>query len=174
MIRRSVISLIAALILGYSAAAHPGAAFGHGSGYRQSKIDAVALEFYYSTGEAMAYQETKVYSPGGEGIAYQSGRTDEFGRYSFVPATEGEWRVEVKDDEGHRAEALIPITAEFMEGASDGTAVPVQSSLPQGADLFVRALLGVSLIFNAAAFVRLKRSGAKGEEAAGCTSAKGF
>jgi nickel transport protein len=137
-------------------------ALGHGSGYRQSKIGAVALEFYYSTGEAMAYQEARVYSPGGERTAYQSGRTDEFGRYSFVPAAEGEWRVEVRDDEGHRAEAVIPITAEFVRGEREGSSVLTESSLPQGADLFVRALLGISLIFNIAAFVRLRRSGARG------------
>ena len=96
--------------------------------------------------------------PGGERTAYQSGRTDEFGRYSFVPAAEGEWRVEVRDDEGHRAEAVIPITAEFVGGEREESAVLTESSLPQGADLFVRALLGVSLIFNIAAFVRLSRS----------------
>jgi nickel transport protein len=131
-----------------------GTAFAHGVGYRPSGKSAVALEFYYSTGETMAYEEAQVFSPQDANSAYQSGRTDEFGRYSFIPETEGEWRVVVKDHEGHRAEAAIQITSDFLSGGETVSAPP--PSLPQGAGLALRAALGVSLLFNIAAMIRLK------------------
>ncbi|MDR1916675.1 MAG: hypothetical protein LBQ58_08890 [Synergistaceae bacterium] len=138
--------------------ARPEAVSAHGVGYRRSAKKAIALEFYYSTGETMAYLDARVYSPQDEKNAFQSGRTDEFGRCSFIPTAEGEWRVVVRDEEGHRAEAKIPITSDFLNGG-DGNALPAaaESSLPQGADLFIRSLLGVSLIFNIAVFVRLRK-----------------
>jgi nickel transport protein len=136
--------------------ATPDAATAHGVGYRLSSKQAVTLEFYYSTGETMSYIEAKAYSPGDEKNAFQSGRTDEFGRVSFVPDSEGEWRVVVKDDEGHMADAVVPITSEFLSGVSEG-GVSVQSNLPQGWDLVLRALLGVSILFNIAALTRLRK-----------------
>ncbi|MDR1943687.1 MAG: hypothetical protein LBQ19_02595 [Synergistaceae bacterium] len=144
--------LVAVLLL-----AVPGDAFAHGVGYRLSSKKAVALEFYYSTGETMAYLDARAYSPQDERNAFQSGRTDEFGRYSFVPATEGEWLVVVKDEEGHRAEAKVPITAEFLDDSGGEVSVAARSSLPRGFDLFLRAVLGVSILFNLAALVRLRK-----------------
>jgi nickel transport protein len=140
-------------------------ALAHGVGYRVSGKKAVALEFYYSTGETMAYLEARAYSPNDVKNAFQSGRTDEFGRYSFIPQTEGEWRVIVKDEEGHRAEAVIPITPEFLSGGGE-LPTAAQSSIPQGMELYLRAVLGVSLLFNIAAFVR-------GTRARGPTRARG-
>jgi nickel transport protein len=127
---------------------------------------AVVLEFYYSTGETMAYQEARVFSPGSprdDKNAFQSGRADEFGRCSFVPDAPGEWRVVLTDHEGHRAEAVVDISDEFFNGGGQdaaGTASGVVTSgqsLPQGRELFMRALLGVSVIFNIAALVWLAR-----------------
>jgi nickel transport protein len=135
----------------------PETALSHGVGYRQSGKKTVALEFYYSTGETMAYQEARVYSPQDEKNPFQSGRTDESGICSFVPNVEGEWRVAVWDIEGHRVEAVVPVTPEFLnDGDGEAISVPSQSSLPQGAELFIRAALGVSFLFNIAALVRLK------------------
>ena len=112
----------------------------HGVGYRQSGMKAVALEFFYSTGEKMSYREAKVFSPKDEKFAVQSGRTDEAGRFAFVPDCEGEWRVIVRDEEGHQCEAKIDVTPE-LEAVSPGQ---------QEEPLYVRALLGVSIIFNIA------------------------
>jgi hypothetical protein len=137
--------------------ASPETALSHGVGYRQSGKKAVVLEFYYSTGETMAYQEAKVYSPQDEKNPFQSGRTDEFGVCSFVPNIEGEWRAVVWDIEGHRVEAAVPVTPEFLSGGGgEEISVSAGSSLPQGLELFIRAALGVSVLFNIAALVRLK------------------
>jgi hypothetical protein len=66
----------------------------------------------------------------------------------------------VKDDEGHMAEAIIPRTEEFItdrSAPSPSSAMFAGSSPPQGTELLLRAVLGSSLIFNAAAFALLRR-----------------
>ncbi len=73
--------------------------FAHGTGYRRSELESVPLEFFYSTGEIMSYCEFKIYSPSDDKFAYQSGRTDENGRVSFIPNVSGLWRAVVND--GH-------------------------------------------------------------------------
>ena len=130
-----------------------GAADAHGTGWRQSGMKAVALEFMYSTGEMMSYREAKVYSPEDDRFAAQTGRIDGKGRFAFVPDVPGTWRVVVRDEEGHQCTAELDITPEFL-GGSEG-ALPVSEA--GGSDIFVRALLGVSIIFNIALLVHRRR-----------------
>ncbi len=126
----------------------------HGTGYRYSALSAVALEFMYSTGEAMSYREAKVFSPSDEKFAYQSGRTDEKGRYSFVPDSPGVWRVIVRDEEGHQCTAEINITAENFSPKNESQTQTQPSTIPNSTEIFIRSLLGVSLIFNIALIIR--------------------
>ena len=130
-----------------------GSSYAHGVGYRQSEFKALTLEFFYSTGEKMSYREAKVYSPSDSKFAAQTGRTDEQGRFAFIPDTAGEWRVIVRDEEGHQCEADIVISNEWL--TSEGvTGTANNSSLPEGTELFMRALLGVSVIFNIAMLMK--------------------
>ena len=143
----------------------PNSASGHGTGYRPSEKKAIVLEFYYSTGDTMSYLEAKAFSPEDEKFAYQSGRTDEDGRFAFAPNTAGVWRVVVKDGEGHQTEAKVDVAQEFMTVDPSGESVVSQAvvpkaAVPEGMDLILRGGLGVSLLFNVAAlvfFVRQKR-----------------
>ena len=131
--------------------------YAHGTGYRHSSLKAIALEFAYSTGEAMSYREARVYSPNDNKFAAQSGRTDEYGRFAFVPNVKGEWRVIVRDEEGHQCEAKINITEEFL---SENQSLTVQSDSvnDSGNDIFIRTLLGVSIIFNIALLIRRRHN----------------
>ena len=122
----------------------------HGTGWRNSALSAVALEFIYSTGETMSYREAKVFSPNDEKFAYQSGRTDEKGRFAFVPDSPGKWRVIVRDEEGHQCTAEIVIS-DKGEGVSESE---IQSAVINSTEIFIRSLLGVSLIFNIALIIR--------------------
>lgn len=126
------------------------AAFAHGTGVRTSPDRPLAMEFYYSTDEPMAYAEAKVYSPADAKFAYQEGMTDDNGRFAFVPNVDGEWRVVVLQ-EGHRAEAKVNVVmAELNSNDGSAPAGPAVtgSSMPQGMELAKNALLGVSLLFN--------------------------
>ncbi len=149
------------VIVGLSLLASKGAE-AHGVGYKESELRPISLEFFYSTGELMSYLEAKVFSPSDEKVAYQSGRTDEDGRFAFTPNKPGAWRVVVTDDEGHRAEAQIDVTEELMKAgasaaAGAGSAVREKKAAPEGLDLYLRAGLGVSLLFNIASLVLLAR-----------------
>ncbi|MDR3265841.1 MAG: DUF2914 domain-containing protein [Synergistaceae bacterium] len=141
-------------------------AFAHGTGYRQSDRRPISLEFYYSTGETMSYLEAKVFSPADEKFAFQSGRTDEDGRFAFTPNAPGRWRVVVRDEEGHLAEAAVDVARDLPNATGDGgdsaissNAVVPKAAVPEGADLFVRAALGVSILFNVAALLSSVRRG---------------
>jgi nickel transport protein len=153
-------AIAAGLILVIGPFVVPDAALAHGTGYRRSDRKPISLEFSYSTGETMSYLEAKVFSPKDEKFAFQSGRTDEDGRFAFTPNAAGQWRVVVKDEEGHLAEAKIDVTQEFLdlsgEVASDD-AIVGKTAIPGGMDLVLRSALGVSLLFNIAAFTSLAR-----------------
>ncbi|MBQ7221179.1 MAG: hypothetical protein IJS28_09380 [Synergistaceae bacterium] len=129
-------------------------AYAHGVGFRQSDMKAVTLEFFYSTGEKMSYREARVFSPRDGKFAAQTGRTDEQGRFAFIPDTPGEWRVIVRDEEGHQCEAKLVISDELSAADERASASQSNSSLPQGTELLIRALLGVSIIFNIAMIIR--------------------
>ena len=129
----------------------PADSLAHGVGYKHSELKAVPLEFFYSTGEKMSYCEARVFSPNDEKFAAQTGRTDEQGRFAFIPDTAGEWRVIVRDNEGHQCTASITV-GETLSASQN------ESSLPQGMELFIRALLGVSIIFNIAMIIRWRSS----------------
>ena len=146
-------------------------ALAHGVGYRAAAFPAVALEFFYSTGEPMSYREAKVFSPADPQFANQTGRTDAGGRFAFVPDAVGQWRVIVRDEEGHQASAEIEIAESALNGASQAQGTPLgltgRDNPPEGQlDLFLRSALGVSLLFNIAAFVSLSRRGKRERGAA--------
>lgn len=141
-----------------------GEALAHGVGYREAAFSSVALEFFYSTGEPMSYREAKVFSPADEKFAHQTGRTDAAGRFAFVPDVPGPWRVIVRDEEGHQAMAEMTVTEAMLSGSSvksEAPSVPPADSNnpPEGLELLLRAALGVSLLFNFAAFTLLRRRG---------------
>ncbi len=135
-----------------------GEIFAHGTGYRQSEFRAVALEFMYSTGEAMSYREARVFSPNDEKFSYQSGRTDEKGRYSFVPDTPGKWRVIVRDEEGHQCTAEIDITPENLNPGNESAKTTQPSTILDSYEIFIRSLLGVSIIFNIAMIISRRKN----------------
>ena len=128
--------------------------YAHGVGYRHSELKSIALEFFYSTGEKMSYREARVFSPKDSKFAAQTGRTDEQGRFAFIPDTSGEWRVIVRDEEGHQCEANIAVSDEWFAEASRAANSQTSSSIPQGMELIIRAILGVSILFNVAMLIR--------------------
>ena len=127
-----------------------GEIFAHGVGYRESELQAIPLEFFYSTGEKMSYCEASVFSPNDSKFAAQTGRTDEAGRFAFIPDVSGDWRVVVSDGQGHRCEAVIMVAP----SASLRSAPPLTQER-QGKT--VPALLGVSIIFNIALVIVNRR-----------------
>ena len=125
-------------------------ALAHGIGYRLSDRKPISMSFSYSTGEIMSYADTKVYSPKDERFAFQSGRTDEAGCFAFTPDIAGTWRVIVRDEEGHMTEASVNVTEDFLKDSENLPGL-IRNTHMEGAELLLRAALGVSLLFNLAA-----------------------
>ena len=117
-----------------------GEIFAHGVGYRESELRAIPK---------MSYCEASVFSPNDSKFAAQTGRTDEGGRFAFIPDISGDWRVVVSDGQGHRCEAVIKI-----DDVNKSEAV-IESTTNQSK--FIPAILGVSIIFNIALFIVNRR-----------------
>ena len=117
----------------------------------------------------MSYREAMVYSPKDEKFAFQTGRTDEAGRFAFTPDVPGRWRVVVKDEEGHMAEAVADVTEDILKRGefSDSHKLVQNTTSPQGADLLIRAGLSVSLLMNAALVAALWRKKVKNSTTTG-------
>lgn len=78
----------------------------------------------YDGGIPVVGADVVIHGPGAES-AYQEGRTDPAGRFVFMPAGPGEWRVRVDDGMGHRravrmmveADNPMPVEAAAVGGA---------------------------------------------------------
>lgn len=75
----------------------------------------VVVEARYGDGTAVAFADTAVHSPAGDG-EFQAARTDANGRFAFLPDRPGPWRVSVDDGMGHRVELGVPIDDRFLAG----------------------------------------------------------
>ncbi|RZB33108.1 MAG: nickel transport protein [Desulfobacteraceae bacterium Eth-SRB2] len=96
----------------------------------------------YDTGEAMSYARVRISAPGAK-LTFQSGRTDRNGRFCFFPDAQGDWKVVVDDEMGHRLEVMVPVN-EAKELKTDKQAGgSAESSLSK----YEKALMGLSIIF---------------------------
>lgn len=77
----------------------------------KSSARAVVVSCSYSNGEP-ANTEVLVYSPHEKGRIYQRLRTDIRGLASFVPDSEGRWRIVADDGFGHRTELEVAVQVE--------------------------------------------------------------
>ena len=100
----------------------------------------------------------KIFSPNDNKFAYQSGRTDEKGRVAFVPDVAGIWRVIVKDGEGHQCTAEIEIKDPSENHNQNSQAISEKIITPF--EMAIRAILGVSLIFNVCLFLKFRSKNA--------------
>ena len=96
----------------------------------------------YDTGEPMSYARVEISAPNSK-LPFQSGRTDQNGRFCFFPDTPGTWKVVVNDEMGHRLELEIPV-GEAMQVKED---IFTQSSINHYSSRYTRAVMGICIIF---------------------------
>lgn len=138
-------------------AAMPFNAFAHGTDYRLIAKDmVVAVEFFYSDKTPIQYAEILIFSPENATVEYQNGRTDQNGRFAFLPETPGQWKLEVSDGMGHAVHAAITVNVHGPEvkenGESSGKQFDVQTSTKTSvfdrSSMVVKVVLGLSLLLN--------------------------
>ncbi len=93
-----------------------GPAHGHGVGARSLGTGAQSVEFYYASGEPMAYASVKLFAPNDPAVPFVDGRADRLGRFAFVADEPGSWTVRAEDEEGHK----VALTVQAGEAASTG------------------------------------------------------
>ncbi|MCY7307009.1 MAG: hypothetical protein LH632_12850 [Rhodoferax sp.] len=81
----------------------------HGTGYEVLDGHPVAVQLYYTGGEAMPYVEARVFSPADASAPFQQSRADRLGRVTFYPDRPGSWRLVAVDGEGHAVRAEITV-----------------------------------------------------------------
>jgi|GEM_PF-733425 hypothetical protein len=79
----------------------------HGVETRILAQGAATVEFRFADGTPMAFAEALVTAPGAPDEPAAAGRTDRNGRFSFFPDRDGDWQVEVHDEGGHLARAVV-------------------------------------------------------------------
>lgn len=122
----------------------------HGAGQeRLNAAEAVVLQFRYSVGEPMADTDVVVETP--EGERWQQARTDADGRFAWVPAREGRWRVIADDGLGHEVRAEIELGPDAVLPASTVRSLGIPTRL-------LYALLLASLVGNGLLLLRPRAS----------------
>ncbi|MCF8144099.1 MAG: DUF4198 domain-containing protein [Deltaproteobacteria bacterium] len=152
---------LSVFILGLSLFSGPPNADAHGTDY--SIVEAatlMAVAFYYSDGEPMAYAQVLVFSPKDPKVEHQNGRTDRHGKFAFCPDTPGTWRIIANDGMGHLCQATVEVSPESLAGKSDTPHGETEIAHPVQGSKTLRIIAGLSLILNLAfaAYFLLQRS----------------
>ena len=118
------------------------------------------VQFAYAGGEKPTYAKVEVYSPADSKVEFQNGRTDAQGRFAFMPDAQGQWRIIMADNMGHRVEHAVDVsadpTAQQAAGQNAGNAAAAAPGVG-GFSMPLRVLLGLSIIANIALAAALLR-----------------
>ncbi len=115
--------------------------------------------FSYDDGEPMSYAGVEISAPGSS-LSFQSGRTDRNGYFCFKPDVAGEWRLECRDEMGHRAVRTTTVSRKMT--VVDSTDTPGNQDGLVGKK--AGAVCGVSLIFGLSGSIAWWRSRKKQKE----------
>jgi nickel transport protein len=131
-------------------------AWAHGVAYEMVETSpAVTFKSGFSSGDPISYGQVLIYAPDNAEVEFQNGRTDKNGVFSFLPDQPGIWKVEVDGGLGHKLIFDVEVAGSVKnELAAHEKEAPLQGSIE------IRALLGISLIFNlclAASYLRARR-----------------
>lgn len=105
---RLIATVAAALLLS------SGAASAHALSHKvQSEGASVAVLMSYTDGSIPRFSSIRVFSPADPKQPFQIGRSDDAGRFVFLPTMPGTWRVQFEDDgeDGHKAEFPVEVGA---------------------------------------------------------------
>lgn len=126
----------------------------HGVSYEMVETSpAVTFRSGFSSGEPIAYGEVLIYSPDDSEVEFQNGRTDKNGVFSFLPDRPGIWKIEVKGGLGHKLMFEVQVDAHKIIKDSKADNYGFLHSSQS-----MRAVLGVSLLFNIALATLLLRA----------------
>lgn len=120
-------------------------AWSHGvEGYTE-KIQGYCITARYDDGEPMAYAAVEINAPQTE-FAFQTGRADRNGCFTFLPDGQGLWQAIVTDGMGHRLALEVEVGG--SEAALDTSSTsPSPASPPRELTRAFKVAAGLSIIF---------------------------
>uniref|UniRef100_UPI004056E8DC hypothetical protein n=1 Tax=Candidatus Electrothrix sp. TaxID=2170559 RepID=UPI004056E8DC len=112
MMKKTALSpFLFVLLLGLT---FPGEAQPHAvHGETGSSSEALCTSASYDDGETMSYAAVEIFAPNAE-LPFQSGRTDRNGYFCFRPDTTGQWKITIKDADGHFVRLGIKVSKEML------------------------------------------------------------
>ncbi len=75
----------------------------------------ILVRVMYSGGKPIKFAVFEIISPDSARAAFQNGRADANGIFSFVPDAPGEWQVSIDDEMGHRLQRKIVVMEDFFD-----------------------------------------------------------
>ncbi|MTI82978.1 MAG: carboxypeptidase regulatory-like domain-containing protein [Firmicutes bacterium] len=118
MSRSAFVIVVATVIFIFSV---PLAAFGHGVDIEYQTTKAVGLTARYDTGEPVSNGQVTIYAPGNPSTPWQTGQSDENGRFTFTPdpSKTGTWDIQVRKA-GHGGMIHVNVDGEEAVAGSTG------------------------------------------------------
>lgn len=137
-------------------AASAGRMLGHGI-HVDSKLlhQTVTTTSLFSANQPVANGMVSIFSPDDQENPYQTGKTDKYGRFIFIPDKAGDWGFVVDDQKGHIEKTTIMIPGDFFisgEETSVSNSVIAETDVHEHdheheTPMLYKILTGLSLIF---------------------------
>jgi nickel transport protein len=102
-------------------------AIAHGSSLDVSLRQSVEITATYESGDPMDEAQVSVYAPDDLETPWQTGLTDDQGRFQFVPDQAGQWDVKVRKA-GHGSLVTVPVNTTTTTEASVASVASESSS----------------------------------------------
>jgi nickel transport protein len=111
----------------------------------------VVLEASYEGEEEASFISVSVHAPnaGPNADAFQKGRTDLRGHFTFAPDRPGEWKITVDDEMGHRATQPVMVSDAALSGEMSAASSSSPAAVPGGRSTSDKVIVGLSVLFGA-------------------------
>ena len=135
------------LLAGWGSLATVAPTFAHGAKLEYQPITGIEIQARYDSGEPMKAAQVNIYTPNNPSQPWQTGVTDDNGRFVFTPdpSQPGNWEVMVRQA-GHGDVLAIPVG----EGATPATpGEPAAAGVPRWVSIaaMVWGFMGTALFF---------------------------
>lgn len=87
------------------------------------------ISAFYDDGEPMSYTEVAIHKDT-DTIAYQTGRTDKYGRFMFFPQEKGRYKAVVRDEMGHGVTLRVETDDRMIQAGEGFQTAPAGAKAP--------------------------------------------
>jgi nickel transport protein len=126
--------------------------FSHNLEHSISKGQSVVVSFSFGHEDDFSFQNYEVYAPNSE-MPFAVGRTDALSRVSFLPNSEGKWRVKAFSEDGHGKIVEIEVDENMLVKLDANTN-----------NTFTKMLIGIMVLFGIFGLIYIKKKDNKNEK----------